>query len=124
MSKLRIIYIVSILILGVLIVLTVFRPMAGEGQYSTVQQEALLSAENEWIIEFDIMNHEGSDQKYTITVVVDDKPYSEDVWIGDGKAFTYIHHIHRDRVTEGIVTFTTCKEGEETPFEQAVYYLK
>ena len=124
MSKLRIIYIASLIILGVLIAVTVFQPMAVGGEYSEVQREQLLQTEDEWIIRFDIINHEGIDQEYTITVVIDGKPYSQKVLVRDDKMFTYIRHIRCDRITEGIVSFTICKEGEETPFEQTTYYLK
>ena len=124
MSKLRIIYIASLIILGVLIAVTVFRPMAVGGEYSEVQREQLLQTEEEWIIQFDIINHEGKDQNYTISVVVDGKPYSQKVLIRDKGKFSYIQHVYPDRITDGIVSFTICKEGEETPLEQATYYLK
>jgi len=124
MPKLRIVYIVSLVILGVLTVFTVFRPMAQTEEFSTVQRESILETEEEWIVEFNILNHEGEDQRYIITVVIGDEQYSQKVLIEDGKSFTYIHHIYRDRVTDGCATFTIYKEGEETPFEQATYYLK
>ena len=75
-------------------------------------------------IQFDIINHEGREQNYTITVVVDDKQYSERVLIQDGGKFSYIHHFYRDQITNGCVTFTIFKEGEATPIEQVTYYLK
>ena len=124
MSKLRVFYIISLVILGVLVAITVFRPMGGGEEYSTVGREALLQAEDEWIIQFDIINHEGYDQIYTITAVIDGEPYHEDVSIEDDKMFTYIHHIRRDMVTEGVASFTIFKQGEEVPFEEVTYYLK
>ena len=124
MSKLRIFYIASLVILGVLLVFTVFAPIAEGEKYSEVQRVQLLQAEDEWIIQFDIMNREGEDKSYTITVEIDGKQYSQRVLIGDDKSFTYIHHIYRERVTEGCATFTICKEGEAIPIEQATFYLK
>lgn len=124
MPRLKIVYILSLVILGVLIAFTVFRPMIGGGEYSEVQKEQLLQTENEWIIQFNIVNHEGRDQNYTITVVVDGKPYSEKILIHDGRIFTYIHHIYPDRVSDGDVSFAIYKEGEATPFEEVTYYLK
>jgi len=124
MSKARIIYIASLIVLGVLIVFTVFKPMTvGEG-YSEVQREQLLETGDQYIIQFDIINHEGKAQNYTITVVVDGKPYSQEILICDDRKFSYIQHVYHDRITEGIVCFTICKDGEETPFEKATYYLK
>jgi uncharacterized membrane protein len=123
-SKLRIIYIVSLVILAVLIGFTVFQPMATGGKYSEVQKEQLLETESEWIIQFSIINHEGRDQNYTINVLVGEKSYTDSVLIRDGRKFSYIHRIRRDMITDGVVSFTIYKEGEATPFEQATYYLK
>jgi len=124
MPRLRIVYVVLLVILGVLVVFTVFKPMATGGKYSEVQREQLLQAKDEWIIQFDIINHEGKDTNYTINVLVDGKPYKESVLIRDGGMFTYIHHIRRDMLSAGEVSFAIHKEGEATPFEQAIYHLK
>jgi len=123
MSRLKIVYIASLVILGVLIAFTVFRPMAVGGEYSTVQRAQLLETEDQWIIQFDIINHEGEDKNYTITVLVDGKQYNESVLIPDGRMFTYIHHVYPDRITDGDVRFTVYKEGEATPLEEATYHL-
>ena len=124
MPKLRIIYIVSLVILAVLLGLTVFRPMVTGGKYSEVQKEQLLETESEWIIQFDIINHEGSDQNYTINVQVDERLFTDSVLIRDGAKFSYIHHIRRDMITDGDVSFTIYKGDEATPFERVTYYLK
>lgn len=121
---LRIVYILSLVILGVLLAVTVFSPVVTRSKYSEVQREQLLQTKDEHIIQFSIINHEGCDQSYTITVVVDGKRYSEDVLIGNGKKFAYIHHIRRHLMTEGKVSFTICKKGEGTPIEQIIYYLR
>ena len=124
MPKFRIIYIVSLVILGVLIALTVFRPMATGEEYSEVQRAQLLEREDQWIIEFDIINQEKQDMSYIIKVLADGKEYTESVLIRDGGMFTYIHHFYPDRLTKKEVSFTVYKEGESTPIEQATYYLK
>jgi len=124
MSKLRVFYIVSLVILGVLLVFTVFKPMATGGEYSEVQRAQLLEKENGWIIEFDIINHEGKDTNYLIEVLVDGKSYTEKVLIPEDRMFTYIHHIYRARLSEGKVCFVIYKEAEDTPFEEVTYHLK
>lgn len=124
MSKLRIIYIVSLVILVVLIAFTVFRPMATGDKYSEVQKEQLLETESEWIIQFDIINHEERDQNYTINILVGEKSYTDSVLIRDGAKFSYIYHFRPDLETDGDVSFAIYKEGEATPFEQATYHLK
>ena len=124
MPKLRIIYIVSLVILGVLVAFTVFRPMATGEEYSEVQRAQLLQREDQWIIEFDILNREGKDTSYTIRVLADGKQYTESVLVRDGGAFTYIHHFYPERLTKREVSFAVYKEGESTPIEQATYFLK
>ncbi len=124
MSKLRIAYIASLVILGLLIAFAVFRPMVVGGEYSTVQRAQFLESKDQWIIQFDLINHEGRDQNYTITVVVDGKQHNQSILIRDGRMFTYIHHFYRDRVTEDNIRFAIYKEGAATPFEEITYYLK
>ena len=124
MSKLRILYILSLVVLGVLLVFTVFRPMASDRKYSEIQKEQLLQAEDQWIVQFDIINHEGEERNYTINILVDGKLHEQEVLIPDGRKFTYIHHVYTDRIIDGNVRLTIYKEGEATPFEEATYYLK
>jgi len=124
MSKLRAFYIISLMILGVLLVFTVFRPMASGSEYSEVQRVQLLESEDQWIIEFDIINREGEDISYTIKVLADEKLHTESVLIKDEGMFTYIHHFYPDRLTKNEVNFAVYKEGESTPVEQATYFLR
>jgi len=124
MLRTRIIYILSLVILGVLIAGAVSRPMVISGEYSEMQREHLIKVGDQWIIKFDIINHEGKDTSYTIKVVVDGKQYNQPVLIKSGGTFTAIHHIYPDKLTNGEVSFAVYKEGEETPIEQATYYLK
>ncbi len=123
MSKFRIVYIISLLLLGALVVFTVFRPMATGEKYSEVGREHLLQTEDEYIVEFDIMNREGEDKRYTINALINGKLQSKVFLIRDGSIFTYIHHIYPDQLTGGDVSFTIYKEGEDSPFEQITYYL-
>lgn len=124
MSKLRIIYIVTLVILVVLIASTVFRPMATSSPYSEVQKAQLLETESEWIIQLVIINHEGEDQNYTINALVGERLYTESVLIRGGRMFSYIHHIPRHTISGGDASFTIYKEGEATPLEEVTYQLK
>ena len=122
--KLKLIYIASLVILGALTAFTVFKPMATDERHSEVQRAQLLEREDQWIIEFDIINQEGEDMSYTIKVLADGKLYTESVLIRDGGMFTYIHHFYPDRLTKNEVNFAVYKEGESTPVEQATYFLR
>ena len=122
--KIRIAYIVALVVLGVLVGFTVFKPMVTDREYSEIQQAQLLETQDEWIIQFNIINHEGKDINYTINVLVNSQSYSEDILVLDGRVFAYIHHIRRDMMSESKVSFTIYKEGETTPFEKVTYYLE
>lgn len=124
MSKLRAFYISSLMILGVVLVLAVFRPTVFGSEYTEVQRAQLLEREDQWIIEFDIINREGEDVSYTIKVLTDEKLYTESVLIRDGGTFTFIHHFYPDRPIENEVSFAVYKKGESAPVEQATYFLR
>ncbi len=124
MGKLRIFYIVSLAILGVLIIFAVLRPMTAGKKYSEVQQEQLLQTENGCAIRFVITNHEGEDKAYTVKVSFGSYQFSQDVLIPDGNTFTYVHNLNPEQVTVGDIHFVIYKEGETAPFEQLTYHLK
>ena len=123
MSKLRIVFVVSLVILGVLVALTVFRPMVSGEKYSTVTQESIIKKEGEWIIQFDIINREGEDTNYIIEWSSGERKFTHKVLIGDGKKFTSIYNFYPHTVKEGKAHLTICKEGEVTPFEECTYYI-
>jgi len=123
MSKLRIVFIISVVILAVLIGSVILSPMTTGNKYSEVQQEQLLKTDKEWIIEFKILNHEGKSRKYTITGLIDGQTRQEEVSIPNGSRFTYIHHIYPAQIIEKTVTFAIYKEGEDIPFEQITYHI-
>ena len=124
MSRLRIVYIISLVILGVLLVFTVFRPMTSGGKYSEVSRESTIQMEDEWIIQFDILNREGKDTDYIIDWSTGGETYSERVSIKDGQVFTHIRHVYPETVKEGKVHLTIYKEGEAAPFEECTYYIR
>lgn len=123
-SKLRVLYIASVVLLGILLVFTVFRPMVSDREYSEVLQEELLQAEDGWIFQFVILNHEGRDTNYTINALFGGTPYVQEIIIKDGGRFTYTHRVQRSMISEAKVSFDIYKEGADTPFEQTTYYLK
>ncbi len=124
MSKLRIIYILALVLLGVILVFTVFRPMTTGEEFSEVSRESIIQSDDQWIIQLDIINHEGEEQNYTINIWVDGKPSTESFAVEEGKMFTYIRHIYKDQITKGEVSFTVYREGEGSPIKQVSYYLK
>ena len=124
LPKLKIFYIISLVILSVLVVVIVFQPLGKSSGSSEVQREQLLQTENEWIIQVDILNREGKRQDYMIKVLNDDKEYTEDVSIGDGRIFSFIHHIQREETGGSDINLAVYTQGDDEPIEQIVYHLK
>ncbi len=52
MSKLKIIYIASLILLGLMVSLTVFKPLAKGAHYNDVQRESLIKSDQEWVLQF------------------------------------------------------------------------
>jgi len=123
MSRLRIIFVASLVILGVLLVFTVFRPMTSGEKFSTVARESVIRQEDWWIIQLDIINREGKEMSYIINWSTGGETYIERVSIKDGRVFTYIHYVYPEAVKGGKVNLEVYKEGEATPFEQITYHI-
>ncbi len=124
MLRLRVIFIASLIILIVLLIFTVFRPMVLGKKFSEVVRESIIQREDEWIIQFGIINREGEDTSYTITWSTGGEIYnSNTVSIKNGRIFTNIHHVYPHTVKEGRVKLEIYKEGEPALFEQATYYV-
>lgn len=125
MLRLRVLFVISLVILGVLLAQVFLRPMTGsEEKYSEASRASLLQTKNGWILQFDIVNHESEESRYTIDVIVDGNAYQDSCLINPGGLYTYIHQISRDRITEGKVNIDIRKDNEDVPFEQGTYYLK
>ena|SRR3972149_879424 len=124
MSRLRIIYILSLALLGVLAGLAVARPFVTGRDYSAVGRESVLQEEGEWIVQFDIINHQNKDMNYNLVWTNGGETYSEGVLVAKGRVYSHIHHIYQDTLKTGKVNLTIYEEGETTPFEQLTYYLK
>ena len=125
MSKLRIIFVASLLVLGVLLTFTLFRPIALGPKFETLTRESVIQGEDEWIIQIDIINKESEDTNYIINWSAGGETYySERVSLKRDRGFTNIHHVYPKTVKEGEVQLTIYKEGEPTPFEQSTYYVR
>ena len=110
MSKLRLVFVISLVILGTLVMFTVFRPMASAQRFSEVCRESIIQREDEWIIQFDIINKEGRDINYIINWYTGGEIYnSKTVSIKAGRTFTNIQHLYPETVKEGKVSLSIWK---------------
>ena len=122
LSKLRLILVLSLIILaGVFIATVYFIPSSQSDTESRRVQ--IIQGENEWILQYDIINNEERDTKYTIYVTVDDAVYKDSTMVKPGKRYTYIHHIYPQQLVKGMVTLALYEEGKAKPVEQATYYI-
>jgi uncharacterized membrane protein len=120
--RLRLIFILSLIVLaGLFVSIVYFLPSRED--YTETKRVHIIEAENEWILQCDIINREDRDIEYTIVVTVDDIVYTDGTVVKPGKSYTYIHHIYPQQVQEGEVSFALYQEGKSEPIEQATFHL-
>ncbi|HLB28045.1 MAG TPA: hypothetical protein VJK47_02415 [Dehalococcoidales bacterium] len=124
MPRLRIFYVLSIGILGVLAGLAIFRPLVGGHEFSAIARESVLEEKDQWIIQFDIINQEETDMSYRMVWTTGGETYTETVLVPKGTGYSHIRHIYKETVPEYKVNMTLFREGESAPFEQVTYHLK
>ncbi len=122
MSRLRLIFVLSLLVLaGVFVAIVYFIPSGKSYTESTRAQ--IIVGENEWILQYDIVNNQAKDIRYTISVSVDGAVYTDSTVVRSGKTYTYIRHIYPQQLKEGKVTLVLYEEGKTEPVEQVTYHL-
>ena len=122
MSRLRLIFILSIIILaGAFISIIYFIP-SGQS-YTESKRIQIIEGENEWILQYDIINDEKREIKYDISITIDGAVYSDSTAVKPGKTYTYIHHVYPQQLEEGKVTFALYEEGKAEPIEQVTFYI-
>lgn len=124
MSRLRIIYLVSLVILGALIISIIYVSLQrSEVKLSEVQRSLLVETEDESIIDFQLVNKEGKDMYYTLSISANGEPYTSTFLVKDGRVLGFRYHIYPEMLTEGQVTFAVYREGESVPIEKTTYYI-
>ena len=122
MSRTRLIFILSLLILAGLFVSIIYFLPSSES-YTESKRAYIISGDNEWTLEYDIINNETRDIEYTILVSVDGSVYRDSTVVKSGKAYTYIHHIYPQQLEEGKVEFAVFEDGKVEPVEQVTYHI-
>ena len=122
MTKLRLIFVTSFIILAGISISTIYF-LPNSQHYTESRRVQIIEGENEWILQCDIINNEDIDIEYIINVTVDDAVYKDSIVVKPGKAYTYIHHIYPEQLREGMVIFTLYERDKVEPVEQATYYL-
>ena len=121
--KLRIFYIVSLIILGVLSIVAIKYTATSSSIYGEVVREQLLETDDEWIIQLDITNRENRDASYIINTEVGGQTLFDSVTLKSGKMYSYIYHIYKN-LNRDEATLTLFKDGGQSPSEQVTYHFK
>ena len=124
MKKIKLFYVLTLVIIGFLLAATMLRPVTSDAKYSEVQRRQLVQAEDKWILQFEIFNHEGKDTYYTVRSIVGEQPYIENIDIRDAGMFTYIQYLYPEKLKDKSISFEVWKAGEETPFDRVTYNLR
>ena len=122
MSKLRLIFILSLVTLAGVFISAVFLLSSGQ-DYPESHRAQFIHDGNDWILQYDISNRQETETEYTIHISIDDAFFSDRTIVMPGKTYTYIHHINPRQLTEGKVTVTLYEEGRAEPVAQNTYYL-
>jgi hypothetical protein len=122
-SPLRLFYILSLVILGTLVIFTIFKPLTVGGEFSEVTRQALLQTEDEWILQFQVGNHEGRDVEYRINVLIGSDRFVDHFMVRDGGLYTYTHHISKKRAGGDWISCQIFREGENEPLVDTSYSL-
>ncbi len=91
--------------------------------YPESRKAQVIQGEDEWILQYDIINNEERDIKYTIYITVDDVVYRDSTVVRPGKSYTYIHHIYPAQLEKEELTFAFYEEGKVAPLELVTYYI-
>ena len=122
MSKLTLAFVSSLVILaGVLVSTMYFIP--ARVNYNEFRRSGIIAGDNEWILQYDIINAESEDINYTISVAIDNDIYKDSTTVRAGKAYTYIQHIYPQQLEQGRVSLSLYREGKVEPIEHATYYI-
>ncbi len=122
MSKLRLVFLLSLFILAGVFIATLYLVPSGTS-YPESRRAQIIDAGDEWILQYDIDNNGERDINYTIQVTIDGVVYTDSTLVKPGKTYSYIHHIYPEQLAEGKVTVALYEEGQVEPVDQATYYI-
>lgn len=123
MSRLRSVFIISLIILAAIFISTMLFIPSGQNLEESNRVQ-IIKGDEEWILQCDITNNQGRDINYVFSVVVDDVVHQDSTMVEQGQTYTFIHHIYPEQLVAGEVTFTLREKGKAEPIEQVVYNIE
>lgn len=124
MSRLKIIYIASLILLGLMVSLTVFKPLAKGAHYNDVQRESLIKSDQEWVLQFSLINNDTNAETYRINVDKDGQLYQDEVSVEGQSEYTYIQHFQRQKGKDHTLDAAIYPKGSNQPIERLHYNLQ
>lgn len=123
MSRLRSVFIISLIILAAIFISTMLFIPSGQNLEESNRVQ-IIKGDEEWILQCDITNNQGRDINYVFSVVVDDVVHQDSTMVEQGQTYTFIHHIYPEQLVAGEVTFTLREKGKAEPIEQVAYNIE
>ncbi len=124
MSRLKIIYIASLIVLGLMVSLTVFKPLEKGAHYNDVQRESLIESDQEWVLQFSLFNNDTGVETYRINVDKDGQFYQDEVAVAGQGEYTYIQHFQRQKGKDRTLDAAIYSKGSSQPIERLHYNLQ
>lgn len=125
MSKLNLIYLASLVLLGAVLVLVVAGPIAKQGQTNPLQRAQLLEREDQWILELNLINPKDRPVEYLLRFSGPGGDYEDPVSLPPGATYTHIHHFYRQDFPSGAEALVELyQEGQAEPVERLTYFLR
>ncbi len=124
--KFQYIYIASLIILIGLVALIIYL-VPQRGKLLEVEREQMSKLEGRWILDFDIVNRDYEDHKYTIIIkgMKEDQPrVPVEVAVSSGKRFTYTAIIFPENLTGNELTLEVYRDGRKEPVKVGHYLLQ
>ena len=122
MFKLRLVFIISLIVLTVMLILVVYL-VPSRQNFNESKRVQIIKGEGGWILQYDITNDKEEDVKYTIIVTVDNAARKDSAVVQAGKTYTYIYHISPQQLDKGKVTFALYEGDKTEPVEETTYYI-
>jgi hypothetical protein len=116
--KLKIIYIASLILLGLMVLSTVFKPLAKGAHYNDVQRESLIKNEQELVLQFSLINSDAGAVTYQIDVDKDGQLYRDEEAVAGQGEYTYIQHFQRQKGKDRNLDVAVYSKGNIQPDER------
>lgn len=124
MSRLRIMYIASLCILGIILASIVYLIPGKTTKYKEITRAEMIKLDKGWVIQMDLNNPDEQDRDYNISVKAgSEQPENEDAVIKPDSKFRY--SCGTDPEQQQSVTLKVYRKGDEAlPWVQEIHHYE